>query len=139
MFERCLYFNVNALARAVNRIWDDSFKELGLSPAHAYLVRLVLAEPGATQKTIASELKLEKSTVTRFVDALQSKGLLKRSKVGAEDSREQRVFPTGKAKRLEAALSRKGNDLYQKMCGNLGETEIKSLVARLREAAQKLS
>jgi MarR family transcriptional regulator, organic hydroperoxide resistance regulator len=139
MFERCLYFNVNALARAVNRIWGEAFQELGLSPAHAYLLRLVLAEPGASHKAIASNLRLEKSTVTRFIDSLQDKGLLKRSKVGAEDSREQRVFPTGKAKRMQAALEKKGDALYRKICANLGEAEIESLVTRLREATQILS
>lgn len=139
MFERCLYFNVNALARAVNRLWDEAFKELDLSPAHAYLLRLVLAKPGASHKDIARELKLDKSTITRFVDSLQDKGLLKRSKVGAEDGREQRVFPTEKAKRLHAALESKGDALYQKMCADLGKSEIKKLVVLLREAAQTLS
>lgn len=139
MFERCLYFNINALTRAVNRIWDKAFQELGLSPAHAYLLRLVLAEPGASHKAIASELKLEKSTVTRFIDSLQDKGLLKRSKIGVEDSREQRVFPTEKAKRIQAALEKKGDALYQKVCTNLGEAEMKTLVTRLREVTQTLS
>jgi DNA-binding MarR family transcriptional regulator len=138
MFERCLYFNVNALARSVNRIWDDAFKELGLSPAHAYLIRLVLAEPGASHKEIAHTLKLEKSTVTRFVNSLQDKGLLKRSKKGAEDGREQRVFPTEKSKRMHAALEKKGETLYQKMCSSLGDSELKTLVTSLRKATQEL-
>ena len=139
MFERCLYFNVNALARAVNRIWDQAFKEFGLSPAHAYLMRLVLAEPGVSQKAIAEELKLEKSTITRFVDSLQEKGLLKRSKTGVQDSREQRVFATEKAKRMHAALEKKGDELYQTMCKKLGKNEIRSLVVQLREAGKTLA
>lgn len=139
MFEKCLYFNVNALARAVNRIWDKAFKDLGLSPAQAYLLRVVLAEPGASHKVIAHKLKLEKSTVTRFVDSLQGRGMLKRSKSGTKDGREHGVFPTEKAKRMEAALARKSNELYQKMCSNLGDVEIKSLVTRLQKAALKLA
>ena len=139
MFERCLYFNVNALARAVNRLWDQSFKELGLSPAHAYLLRLVLAQPGISQKAIAEELRLEKSTITRFIDSLQERGLLKRSKLGAEDSREQRITPTAKAKRLQAALEAKGEELYRKMCGTLGEAKTKALVAQMREVTKALS
>jgi DNA-binding MarR family transcriptional regulator len=139
MFERCLYFNVNALARAVNRIWDQAFKELGLSPAHAYLLRLVLAEPGASQKTLADELRLEKSTITRFVDALHAKGLLKRSKTGSEDNREQHIFPTEKAKRMQAALEKTGNQLYRSVCEKLGEDEIKALVVGLREATKTLA
>jgi DNA-binding MarR family transcriptional regulator len=139
MFERCLYFNVNALTRKVNRIWEEAFKEFGLSPAHAYLLRLVLADPGISHKEIAAELRLDKSTVTRFVDALQEKGYLKRSRTGAKDSRELRVVPTSKAQRLQPALEKTSDDLYRKMCGNLGEDEMKLLVAHLREVAQTLS
>jgi DNA-binding MarR family transcriptional regulator len=139
MFERCLYFNVNALARAVNRIWDDAFKELGLSPAHAYLLRLVLASPGISHKAIATELRLEKSTITRFVDSLQKKGLVKRSQQGAEDKREQRVFPSEKAKNMQEALESKGDALYKRMRSRLGDTEMKLIVAQLREATRLLS
>ena len=60
MFERCLYFNLNALTRRVNKIWGQAFQALGLSPSHAYLLRVVLATPGMTQQEIAAELGLEK-------------------------------------------------------------------------------
>jgi len=139
MFERCLYFNVNALARAVSRIWGDSFKELGLSPAHAYLLRLVLVSPGISHKAIASELRLEKSTITRFVDSLQDKGLVERSRQGAEDNREQRVFPSEKAKNMQEALEATGDALYKRMRSRLGDAEMKVLVAQLREATRLLS
>lgn len=139
MFERCLYFNVNALARAVNRLWDQAFKEFGLSAAHAYLLRLVLAEPGVSQKTLAEELRLDKSTITRFVDALQAKSLLQRSKTGTEDSRELRIVPTARARRLHAALEARGDALYSDISARLGEAEIKRLVKLLREATQTLS
>lgn len=139
MFERCLYFNVNALARTVNRMWEEAFKELGLSPAHAYLLRLVLAEPGVSHKTLSAELRLEKSTITRFIDTLEEKGYLKRSKLGAIDHREQRVFPTEKARRIKTTLEKTGDTLYQRMCSTFGESELKSLVLRLREATRNLS
>lgn len=139
MFERCLYFNVNALARTVNRIWDGAFKELGLSPSHAYLLRLVLSEPGMTQKMIATELRLEKSTVTRFVDSLQARGLVKRAKTGTEDRREHGVYPTERGKRLESALGRTGEKLFQRMCREFGKSEIESFVRELREATRKLA
>ena len=139
MFERCLYFNVNALARAVNRIWDDAFKELGLSPAHAYLLRLVLASPGISHKAIAAELRLEKSTITRFVDSLQEKGLVKRSRQGAADNREQRVFPSEKARKMREALEAHGDALYDRMRDRLGDAAMKAIVSELREATRLLS
>ena len=91
MFERCLYFNVNALARAVNRIWEEAFREFDLSPSHAYLLRLLLSSPGMSPKQISRELKLEKSTITRFLDSLQQKGLL-RVKRTRSRMQESKVF-----------------------------------------------
>lgn len=138
MFERCLYFNVNALARAVNRVWDAAFREYGLSPSHAYLLRLVLSEPGITQKAIAEALALEKSTITRFVDAVEAKGLVSRRRSVDADSRAQCVFPTAKAKRVQAALEMSGDALYQRMGDTLGKKALAELVAQLRLAAEKI-
>lgn len=135
MFERCLYFNVNALARKVNQIWEEAFMNLGLSPAHAYLLRLVLSQPGIAQKDIASELRLEKSTVTRFIDALEHGGYLKRSKVG----REQAISPTRAARKLEKELNRRGDALYRRMLDEVGKDALVGLVRQLREAGQKLT
>lgn len=133
MFERCLYFNLNALARKVNHLWEAAFADLGLSPAHAYLLRLVLSQPGIAQKDIAAELKLEKSTVTRFIDALEARGYLKRRRV----KREQSILPTAAATRIEKELNRRGDALYRRMLEKVGKTALVDLVRQLRETGQK--
>lgn len=134
MFERCLYFNVNALTRKVNGIWDRAFEDLELSPAHAYLLRLMLSRPGISQKDIATELRLEKSTVTRFIDVLEEKGYLKRNKV----NREQIIYPTRAAAKIEKELNRRGDALYRKMLRDVGKTDLVGLVGQLRETGKKL-
>jgi len=138
MFERCLYFNLNALTRAVNRIWDEAFSEFGLSPSHAYLLRLVLSSPGMAPKQISLELKLEKSTVTRFLDALEKKGLIRRRKGISSDAREQSVYPTTKSKKIALELEEKGNELYQKMINNIGKNELTALVGKLRSIEKQI-
>jgi DNA-binding MarR family transcriptional regulator len=134
MFERCLYFNVNALARQVNAIWDEAFAEFGLSPAHAYLLRLVLENPDITQTRIAEELKLEKSTVTRFINVLEDRQLLTRTRVG----RETMVNPTAQAKKIKSRLNKKGEALYQKMLASVGKTDLVKIVKDLRETGNRL-
>jgi len=135
MFERCLYFNLNELTRKINRIWDAAFAEFGLSPSHAYLLRLVLANPGLSQKDIAGELKLEKSTITRFINALVKQNLLVRNKSGRDTS----ILPTDEAKFLEIMLNNKGDELYKRMGEELGQDNLKRLVRALRHTSQKLS
>ena len=134
MFERCLYFNINALTRKINKIWDQAFSELGFSPAHAYLLRLVLDQPAISQKEIAEELKLEKSTVTRFIDNLEERGYLKRKKNG----REQIIQPTATAKKLQQQLNMKGDDLYKQMTKFIGHSDLINLVDQLRDSSTKL-
>jgi len=133
MFERCLYFNINALTRVVNQIWESAFAEFELSPSHAYLLRLVLAEPGLTPKQIAGELKLEKSTITRFLDALEKKHMIRRQRSPSGDAREQGIYATRKAEKIATPLENKGNVLYQKMVDSIGKKNLTSLVAQLRK------
>lgn len=138
MFERCLYFNVNALARTVNRIWDEAFAEFNLSPSHAYLLRAVLAKPGLSPKQLSLELKLEKSTISRFLSALETNGLIKRKTGVSEDAREQGIFPSAKAERIAANLEQTGNQLYQKMLNSIGKQTLTELVGELRNAERQL-
>jgi DNA-binding MarR family transcriptional regulator len=138
MFERCLYFNVNALARAVNRIWEEAFAEFDLSPSHAYLLRLVLAEPGLTPKQISQELKLDKSTITRFLHVLAEKKLISRKSSNSGDAREQGIYPTRRAQNMALRLEEKGEELYRKMTDNIGKTRLVGLVGELRNTESQL-
>lgn len=137
MFERCLYFNVNALARAVNQRWEKAYQAIGLSPAHAYLLRLVLSNPGITQKQLAAELRLAPSTMTRFIDALVKRGLLLREASGG-DAREWSIQPSDTARTLHSELERIGQELYQNLRSTLGETSCSELVNDLRQTHDSL-
>ncbi len=132
MFERCLYFNLNALTRAVNQRWEEAYGTVGLSPAHAYLIRLVLIHPGVTQKQIAAELRLAASTITRFVDALVARGLLQR-RDSAGDAREWTIHPTDAARALHSELERIGSDLFHELRTTLSAAERTELVDDLRK------
>jgi len=137
MFERCLYFNVNALARAVNQIWDEVFARFDLSPSHAYCLRAVLAQPGSRQQDLADELKLSRSTLTRFVQSLEKKGLVWRAE-SANDKRGQCVYPTDTATALQAELETTGNALYARMKQTVGTDHLPDLVADLRATREQL-
>ena len=138
MFDRCLYFNVNALARVVNKKWAEAFKQFDLSPAHGYTLRVVLSQPGISQKQLAEELKLEKSTITRFIDVLQEKGFVKRKRNNTENARELSIYATEKAKEIHVKLEELGDSLYQTMVSQVGSENIELLVSGLRKARKKI-
>jgi len=133
MFEKCLYFNSNAMVRQLNQIWDAAYQPTGLSAPHAYLLRLVCHQPGITQKQAASELTLEKSTVTRFVASLVENGYIKRQT--GTDGREILLRPSAAGKHLGVQLDEIGKDLYQRMRKKLGCAPFDSLVTSLRMGA----
>lgn len=137
MFERCLYFNLNALTRKVNRIWEAEFRQTGLSPPHAYLMRLALDEPGLSQKQLAEALHLDPSTVTRFVDALAARQLVRRD-TSSSDRRSATVFPTREGKRLQKKLEKIGEALFQTLRKRLGDKAFRQLVNSLRETRNVL-
>lgn len=138
MFDRCLYFNANALSRVLNKKWAEAFKQYDLSPAHGYMLRVVLSEPGISQKQLADELMLEKSTITRFVDVLQNKGFVVRRRGNTEDARELSIYATNKANKIYAQLEELGDTLYQTMVSQIGEKNLELLVRGLRDATNKI-
>lgn len=137
MFERCLYFNTQTLARKLNALWMDAFAPFDLAPSHAYLLRLVLETPGVTQQQLANELCLNKSTVTRFVAALENKALVERVGSG-KDQREKSVVPSPEAIAIGQDLEAKGAELYSTMCGAIGRDKVEAFVQAAREINQKL-
>ncbi len=137
MFEECLYFNSNALARTVTRIWTERYEQFDLSPPHAFLLRVVLARPGLMPRELAVELNLSRSTVTRFLDSLERRGLLTR-RSGAKDGREVQVYPTKAAQLIHEKLEQTGGDLTKLMAGAIGKDDLAKTVARLRELQRTL-
>ncbi len=132
MFEECLYFNSNALARTVSQIWTEAYKPFGLSPSHAFMLRAVLAKPGLMPRELAKELRLSRSTVTRFLDSLEERKYLIR-KMTTQDGREIQVFPTKKAMQIHQDLDRTGKNLSKLMGKTIGQDDLAQAVANLRK------
>ncbi len=132
MFEDCLYFNSNALARTVTRVWIEAYKSFDLSPPHAFLLRVVLARPGLMPRELASELNLSRSTITRFLDSLEARGFLQR-RMDSKDGRETLVYPSDKSREIHRQLDDTGKQLTRQMQELMGETDLKQTIASLRK------
>jgi len=138
MFERCLYFNTNLLSRMVNTIWQEAYAELKLAPAHAYLLRLALEQPGLAQCDIAAELGLDKSTITRFVNKMVEAGYLRRDNPSDGNRKTQCIYPTEQAQEIATRLNAIGDELYQKMQQTIGNENLTDLISNLRLTTHKI-
>ena len=137
MFEECIYFNSNALARTVSRIWTEAYQQFNLSPPHAFLLRVVLAKPGLFPRELAEELNLSRSTITRFLDGLEKRGLLVR-KPAEKDGRGLQVYPTRTAKEIHQKLDDIGGRLTKLMAEIVGKDELTQTVAKLRKVQKSI-
>jgi len=100
-YAECLYFTTNALARKVEKLAIKSWKPVNLSPSHAYLLMLVIEQPGIQPGFISDHLQLTPSTVTRLIEKLEERKLLIRTSSGKISN----VYPTPRAKQAVPQLN----------------------------------
>ena len=78
----CLYYSSNALSRVMTKMADEEFASTGLSSSYAFLLMTVSHKEGIQPSEIACRMQLTHSTVTRLVDKMEHRGLLRREKKG---------------------------------------------------------
>lgn len=137
MFEQCVFFSINALVRDLNKVWEAQFSETGLTPPLGYMLAAVLEEPGMSQKEIAQHLHLERSTVTRFLDTLEGKGLIKRE-AAAEDARVIRVSASEKGKALKVKLMKALKKVGEALDGRVAGQDVDALLKVSAKVREKL-
>lgn len=133
-FSQCLYFTSNALARKTEKLAQESWSRVGLSPSHGYLLLLVLEEPGMQAGMLARQLQLQPSTITRLIEKLENMKLVHRVTEGKTTS----VFPSNKAKTLLPKMLESVTDFTQRYTAILGMQESTALVNGMAQIADKL-
>lgn len=132
MFEECLYFNVTKFTRTINVLWEESYRPVGLSPSHAYMLQFILEQPGETPKKLAERMNLKISTVTRFIDSLTAKGLVERRKEN-RDKRECNVYPTKSGESFKIELKKISKKLHKKVRRILGDINVSDTIEMLKK------
>ena len=134
-FSGCLFFNVNAFSRQMLKMAESHFKPLNLSPAHASLLLVVFHRPGICPKELSQELNLTPSTITRFIDALADRDLVKRESRGKTIM----VFPTKQSLELKAAIAGAYKQLYLDYTERLGTQFALNLSHEIATASEKMT
>ena len=132
--DSCLFFNTNAFSRHLLKLAEAEFAGLRLSPAHASLLLLVYETPGISPKDLSRLLQLNPSTITRFVDALVKKKLLKRISRGKIAF----IHPTPKAEALRPQVAEAYKRLYLSYINILGPETAVHLSQNIAGANEKV-
>ena len=131
---QCLYYASNALARNISRLAEEEFAITGLPPSYAFLVMTVNNQPGISAGELAEIMMLKPSTVTRLVEKMEEKELLKRMK----EKRSTLVFPTKKSVELQETIKAAWKSLFERYVKILGEEQAAVLTGQVYNAAVRL-
>ena len=115
----CLFFSSGKLARVIGRTADDAFKITGLSPSRAFLLHIVNHGSGIHQKIVGEMLHMTPSTITRFVEKLENKGLVARQ----TDGKNVHLFTTEKGLALQPEIVKAWESLHDCYSGILTPEE----------------
>lgn len=96
----CLFFSSCKLSREAGRIADKEFKSTGLPPSHAFLISIVNHEEGIHQKKLGELLHITPSTMTRFIEKLAEKDLVK----PVSEGKSVYIYSTEKGRSLQKEI-----------------------------------
>ncbi len=133
-YGRCIYFSSNALARKTEKLAVAAWKKADLSPSHAYLLMIVLDEPGIQAGALSAELHLTPSTITRLIEKLEEKRLVVRTTEGKTTS----VYPTIKSKDMKPLLQECVEEFTKSCITLLGKEECSRFVNSINKISDKL-
>lgn len=133
-YSACLLFSANALARAITAVGDEEFGRFGLSYSHAYLLCEVVDQPGITPSQLSGTLYLTPSTITRLVEKLEQKQLLRRESEGKKTL----IYPTAEGEALRPAIAEAWNRVGARYSAVIGQENVCQLTQQVFKAAQAL-
>jgi DNA-binding MarR family transcriptional regulator len=135
MFECCIYFNLTTLTRQITKLWQEDMGRLGLSPSHGYLLIALVENPQISQKDAGKLMELDASTITRFIETLEQRGLVEKSAKGKGGS----LKVTVEGKKLSRQISKTIDGLYGRMQAHFGAKEFERFVSDLYNARQSFN
>jgi MarR family transcriptional regulator, organic hydroperoxide resistance regulator len=133
-YARCIYFSSNALARKTEKLATAAWKKVNLSPSHAYLLMIVLDEPGVQAGALSAELHLTPSTITRLLEKLEERKLVIRN----TDGKATNVYPTAKGKELKPMLRECAEEFHKNCAAIFGKEEGGRFVSSMNKISDKL-
>jgi len=128
---RCLFYAANALARNITRISEEAFAPTGLAPSLGFALMTVNRQSGIQPSEVASIMMLSPSTVTRLVDKLEGKGLLRRESQGKTTL----IHATPAGLQLQKPLLEAWQRTYDGYAGRIGVDESRALTEQVFGAA----
>ncbi|MDZ7683585.1 MAG: MarR family transcriptional regulator [Fodinibius sp.] len=129
-----IFFLAGALSRKLSKEADDAFATVGLSHSHALILVLVEADPGIQPSSVAEQLSLQPSTITRLVQKLERRQLVERESKGRATS----IVCTAKGSNIAAEVRQKWEQLLADKKEQLGDRYVNVLAEMIENALEAM-
>ncbi len=131
-------FILNDVARMMRNIFDRRVKALGLTRSQWWVLNHLFRNNGATQSELADILEIEKATLGRLLDRMETKGWIRRED-HATDRRAKRVFLTDEVEPAVKTMRAAAADLRRDALGSFDNDERERFVDMLLSIKSNLS
>ena len=128
---------IGAIARALDSISNIEFKELDLTKGQYLYVIRICENPGIIQEKVAELLKIDRTTASRAIQKLETKGFIeKRSDQG--NKKNKLLFPTNKSLDIYPFLKREGEYSNERALDGFSSEEVDSIHHLLTRVLQNI-
>ena len=114
--------------------FGDRLQTIGLSPAHAGVLRFVQASEGVTQQALGEALQVLPSRLVVLIDELEARGVIER-RDNPNDRRSYALFLTDKGRETFKVIGRLAREHQDALCAALTDKERAQLAALLERIA----
>ncbi|MFE9582373.1 MarR family winged helix-turn-helix transcriptional regulator [Nocardia sp. NPDC006044] len=137
---RAVSFGLAQLGAHATQRFSERIAEIGLTPPEVGILRMIAAEPGRSQRSLAAALGVVPSRVVALIDPLDSKGFVERRR-SATDRRNHELHLTPAAGELLARLAAVAVAHEAELTSALSDTEYRQFADLLDRlvAARELS
>ncbi len=128
--------NINVISRCAHAYRTDALLGAELSACHYFYIFHVCNSPGISQDTLAKNLYINKSSVTRALATLEENGFVERRQ-SESDRRITLVFPTKKAMDALPFVKRTAHAWNEFLLSCLDEGERELMMAMIEKIAAR--
>ncbi|OAT84953.1 hypothetical protein A6P54_19955 [Bacillus sp. MKU004] len=125
------------LSHKVNQLHNEKLESEGVTASQERLLTLLYKKEGVTQSELHHELHIKPSSLTKLVDVLVHKGLVKRE-TSELDGRTKHIYLTEAGKQKEERLWQIKEEIEAHITQLLNEHQLTSLIELLHLVRKRI-
>lgn len=131
-------YYIDKLAKIEKTVFDEAFANIDITLSQFKVLNWLWRKGPLTQKEIHNYVNIKPSSLTKLLDILIKKDLVKRLP-HPEDARTKIVMPTPKANTIESEAWAIVRDFDQKIRNILNDEEYETTIESLRKLSEALN